>query len=306
MRPLPERSCWRGILFAVVASALVTGCVESWRPSMESVREVTTPAPIDLTLYLPAVTPARRTFLRRDLRFPDEPAVSYARRLEPHRQREGVFVDLEAADLSSYIAKPGKAEPVRYFDWPNSDKGRSLGLLLEFDPPLVALPATVRPDRKAQFRSDVRVFDRWGHPLRTGTVTRAVRVEGHENVVADGALIESCLRLALDTRIRLRWGPWLNVRETLWLRRGIGEVKRVRRIEVLAFLLYFREAHAFELAADQSAAVRGRDYRPRQTAAYGRMAIFLDRFLPRLRVGGVVIEFARPDTGPAADRATDP
>ena len=79
---------------------------------MESVREVATPAPIDLTLYLPAVTPARRTFLRRDLRFPDEPAVSYARRLEPHRQREGVFVDLEAADLSSYIAKP-----VSFRDW---------------------------------------------------------------------------------------------------------------------------------------------------------------------------------------------
>ena len=289
-----------------MALALVTGCVGPWRPSVESVREVPTPAPIDLTPYLPAVTPARRAFVRRDLRFPDESATPYTRRLEPHRQREGIFVDLEVADLSSCIAKPGKAEPARYFDWPASGKGRSLGLLLEFDPPLVNLPATVRPDRRAEFRSDLRVFDRWGHPLRTGTVKRTVRVEGYEDIVVDGALIETCLRLALDTRIRLRWGPWLSVKETLWLARGIGEVKRVRRIDVLTFLLYFREAHAFESAAEQNAVTGKPSYRLLRAPAWRRMTIFLDRFLPRLRVGGAVIEFAKPGMGLAVDRAADP
>ena len=96
------------------------------------------------------------------------------------------------------------------------------------------------------------------------------------------------------------------MKETLWLARGIGEVKRVRRIEVLAFLLYFREAYAFETTAAQNAVTGKPSYRPLRTPAWSRMAIFLDRFLPRLRIGGAVIEFAKPGMDLAVDRAADP
>lgn len=261
---------------------------------MESVREVQSAATFALTEYFPASARYRRAYLRRNLRLPDGSVTPFVRQLDPCGLGDGVFVDRDVDDLAQFIAAPGEAEPVQHLDWPVSDKGRTLGVLMEFDPPLVYLPPTICANEAAVFQAGLRVYDRWGHPLRTGTAKRTIRMEGYETIEADGVVYEVCLRLAAETHIRLRWGPRIDVTEYLWLARGVGEVKRAERIQALAFLFYSDVACAYELVAGQDPTVREEGYRPPRMAAWARVAIFVDRLLPRLRVGGILVEYAGP------------
>ena len=285
---------------------------------MESVRDAQTTITFNLADYASGLTSHRRVYLRSDLRRPEEPVTPYHRLVTTGSQREGVFVGCEIDDLKPYLTRPGEAEPDRYLDWPTSGKDRWLGLFLEFDPPLVYLPESVCSDTELCWECVLRIFNRWGHRLRVGQMKRSIRVEGHEDIVVDGVPYKACLRLVLDMRIRIRWGPWVDVTEYLWLARGVGEVRRVQRIQVWAFLLFFDEAYSYELAAGQekrrvkpatvrkagetrptvaAGQERGRSvvsHHPGPASAWSRMVIFLDRFLPRLRVGGMFIETVTP------------
>ena len=282
------------VLLSVGSLTLGTGCLGAWRPSLESVREVPSVAPIDLAEYLPAV-PFCRSYLRSDLRRTDESASPYERQADTMQRRDGLFADLDLGDLTQYLYQPESEEPARYLTWPAPEASRWLGLFMEFDPPLIYLPATIDAETEVRCRSDVCVFDRWGHRMRTGTVERTVRVEGFEDVLATDVSYRACLRLAIDTQIRVPWSARVDLTEYLWLAPGIGEVKRVERIQVLAVpFFYFDEAYVSELAAEpESVAETVRDH-PTPEPAWARLAILLDRFLPRLRVGGVLVEYAPP------------
>jgi len=290
------------VLLAIVGIFILTeGCSQAWRPSMESVREVPPVAVIDLADYLPEV-PHSRVYLRSDLRHTEEAVTSYERHVERMRRRDGVFSGLELGDLTRYFVQSEDEEPERYFKWPVPQTGRWLGFFMEFDPPLVYMPATVRRDAQTQCRSSIRLFDFWGHRLRPGTVERIVRVEGFESIVADKVSYPECLRLVAETRVRIPWSARVNLTEYLWLARGIGEVRRVERLGVLVFpFVYFHEAFAYELAAEQESAVGATHSRPSRGPAWARLAILLDRFLPRLRVGGVLVEHTQPTPQAAED-----
>jgi hypothetical protein len=272
--------------------ALTAGCVSTWRPALEPRPNPQESAKVELAAYLPQATPGRQVYLRRDPRLRSEPVTWYARQVETTRQLDGVFVDREVGELTAYVAGPGQEEPLRYFDWTLGGEERKVGFFLEFDPPLVYLPPTLPATGATEGRYALRVFDRWGHRLRTGTVKRTVRLEGHEDVAADGVRFEACLRVVADTSIRVNWGPWVEVTEYLWLARGIGEVKRIDVIQALVFPFYFHEAFAYELAAAQDRAEGVAGAPASRPPAWARMVVMLDRFLPRLRVGGAVVEYA--------------
>lgn len=260
---------------------------------MESVREVQSVTTFDLAEYFPASVPYRRAYLRRDLRLTDGAAMPYARYVCRSTRRSGSFVDRETDNLTRYMARSEAKEPELYLDWPSPGEGRRLGLFVEFDPPLPYLPATIRADAMVESLSDVRVFDRWGHPLRSGTVRHTVWVDGYESTVADGVRFEACLRLEIDTRIRLRWGPWVDAKQYLWLASGIGEVRRVERIQVLGFLSYFDETYAYELASGQNVKCSTGGCQP--SPSWARVAILFDRLLFRLRIGGMLVEHAHDE-----------
>ncbi|MFH0982320.1 MAG: hypothetical protein V2A79_12375 [Planctomycetota bacterium] len=285
-------------LSSIAALIVLAGCAETWRPPMAPLRDVPPAAAFDLASYFPAATEHRRVYLRRNLRAPDAPAMIYARQLGGRRQRDGAFADREVGEWTCFVARPGEAEPGRYLDWPASDQDRWLGIFLEFDPPLEYLPMTLPTAAEAECRSALRVFDRWGHRFRTGTAKRTVRMEGHEDVVTDGVRFEACLRLVAETAIRVPWGPRVDVTEYLWLARGMGEVRRIEHIRALAFPLYFDEAYAYELAAGRLPVARQVSDLPPRPLVWARMMVLLDRFLPGLRLGGTVVEYAGP--GPAS------
>ena len=275
------------------AVTLLAGCSGAWRPPMEAVREARPPAAIDMLEYTGQAT-TETLLLRTDLRKPDAPPTPYRQQARSGRHLEGAFFDEKPAPLDECRVEGDQPEPRRYLRWPVSGERRWLGLLMEFTPPLIYLPQTIHPENPAESESAIKVFDRWGHTLYRGTIRRTVRMEGYEDVTADGAVYQACLRLAAETRIRLDWGPRVNVTEYFWLARGQGEVKRVRHTLALALLFFIDEAYSYERAAEQP---RGPDpdTAPLQPAlAWSRVALLLDPFLPRVGVGGMVVEFSAP------------
>ncbi|MCP4589817.1 MAG: hypothetical protein GY842_03655 [bacterium] len=258
---------------------------------MTAVGDVPAQTIFHLTEYSSQPGTVEASYQRRELRTQDESPTLYRRRFGEQGHTEGAFVGRKIGRLGQYIAAQGEKEPAQYLPWPVSGEERWLGLLLEFDPPLVILPSTIRPGERFECRSTIRASDRWGHPLPSGTIQRTVRVEGFEAVAPGERMPTVCLRLVTETQLRFGWLVRANVTEYVWLGRGIGEVKVVRRIQMLAFLLYFDEAYVYELADPVRSSTPLDASAPALPASWTRVALLLDRFLPGLRIGGAVIEY---------------
>jgi len=305
---------------------VTTGCARAWRPSPVEFVAPQADAVLNLADYLPK-TATDRVYLRRNLGEPDEPPRPYPRRSAPGAASEGLLAgrcgakappaSSDAAASSGSVARflgdSDDARTRRGELWPMDAGKTSAACFLEFDPPLVDLPERISADLPFAQRCRLRCYDRDAKLWREGTATRRVFFESLESVTTSSQTYADCARLRIDTHIRLRWGPRVNVTTYSWLAPGFGEVRRVEEISGLALLILFDEVYEYELieavreaaltSATRPAGPTTRpqrpkppsvqpDFAPYQPAAWSRCAIFLDRSLPHPRLGGLVAELA--------------
>jgi hypothetical protein len=102
----------------------------------------------------------------------------------------------------------------------------------------------------------------------------------------------------------------VSLRETVWFASGVGPVRRIERIKGAALLIFrFNSIHEYELlneavtqsSTDRSIPVAARNSIDREavgaarelTGRWARLAICLDRGVPRPRIGGLAVEWSR-------------
>ncbi|MHC4063700.1 MAG: hypothetical protein ACYSUI_04270 [Planctomycetota bacterium] len=281
-----------------VLLAAAGGCgPAAWRPALERVRPGAPNTAIDLTPHLQPSIEGSAVYARWSLSDQDEPPQLYERRPGAGTLTEGAMAAKRITTVAEYLEPTAKARYRRGALWPEDPKRSGAAFFLEFDPPLVYLPASIDVDTTFQQRGRMRYHNRDAAGLREGTVSREVTFEGFETVHAGGIEYPDCARLRIECRYRLRWGPRVNTTEYVWLARGIGEVSRVERVSGLAWLVYFTEAYAYELIEPPLLQPSSTGESQPQVQAWSRCAVFLDRVLPHPRLGGLAVELA-PSTAP--------
>lgn len=230
-------------------------------------------------------------------------------------------MDVRQRPLAAYLVSSGARENRANFVWPAGSSQLARGFFLELDPPLTEWPATMTAGEPARFQSALRAYDGSGTFFANGSATRHVTLEGREDVYIGGVRYSQCLRLQGVTDIRLGW--WLNVQlhEHAWFADEVGLVQRTERLRGVALLVVpFRANYKYEIASAapgnreldlrrqgaQSTVTTGsdnnsglspasREARRKETETarrWSRLAIQLDRMLPRPRVGGLIVEWA--------------
>jgi len=152
-------------------------------------------------------------------------------------------------------------------------------------------PAEVHADTPVVWQTKLSLYDRLGVPFAQGSAARRVWWEGNETIEGNGASYVDCARLRAETDLYFGWWASFRLRETVWLAQGVGIVRRVERLSGRALLLFrFDSEHEYVLQAHEIEASRAEaSSSPRRWA---RLAIYLDRSLPRPRVGGLAVEWA--------------
>ncbi len=274
------------------------GCAPVWRPSMERVQPAVAQTAIDLTAYVRRAGRVPRTYLRHNLGDPQEPPVRYARRSQDGMLTEGLLADKRVTTVAAYLQHTPGARHRRGSLWPEDPDNKGAAFFLEFDPPLIRLPASIDADGGVSQVCRLRYYNRDAVEVRGGTVTREITFEGFETVEAGGIEYPGCPRLRIDTRFRIHWGPLVDTSEYVWLAPGVGEVRRVERLSGLAWLAYFTGLHVYELideplvTAAAAPSVRSAAAALPPVEAWSRCAVYLDQVLPHPRLGGLAVELA--------------
>jgi len=270
---------------------------------MDAVQPAAAHAVIDLTRYLARPGDATRVFLRQNPGDSAEAPVRYERRAPNGTFTEGLMAEREVDSVAALLEPTLRARQRRGSLWPEDPNGEGAAFFLEFDPPLIRLPASIDANGGVAQRCELRVFNRDAVEGRGGTVSREIAFEGFEVVEAGGHEYADCVRLKIDTRFRIRWGPQVSATEYVWLAPHVGEVRRVERFSGLAWFVYFTGLQVYDLV-DGPAPVTPETQPVRLAAAgalpiqaWSRCAVYLDRVLPRPRVGGLAVELAPPDQG---------
>jgi hypothetical protein len=279
-------------------AGLSGGCLPAWRPPMDRVQPAVARTAIDLTRFARPGGRLPRVYLRRDLSDADAPPVRYERRPQNGMLTEGLLADKRVTTVAAYLQHTPDARQRRGVLWPEDPDKKGAAFFLEFDPPLLRLPASIDVDGGVSQHCRLRYYNRDAVEVRGGTVTRRIVFEGFESVEAGGIEYPACPRLRIDTRYRIHWGPRVDTSEYVWLAPGIGEVRRVERLSGLAWLAYFTGLHVYELieqplvapAAASSASLSAAG--PQPIEAWSRCAVYLDRVLPHPRLGGLAVELA--------------
>lgn len=279
----------------------VGGCLPAWRPPMDRVEPAAAHALIDLTRYVGPSGPVPRAYLRRNPVDPDEPPTRYERRAQKGALTEGLLADRGVDTVAAYLEPTPGARYRRGTLWPEDPNKEGAGFFLEFDPALIRLPASIDAKGGISQQCRLRYYNRDAVEVRGGTARRNITFEGFETVQAGGIEYPACARLRIDTSYRIHWGPWVDTNEYIWLAPGIGEVLRVERFSGLAWFVYFTGLHNYELidgpatSPPQTQPARLAYGSPLLLQAWSRCAVFLDRLLPRPRLGGLAVEFAPAD-----------
>ncbi len=269
---------------------LLGGCSSNWRPPLHAVQLVPNNAVIDLTRYAPSGLPAARTYRRTNVRSgADTPGV-YERVYHAGVRTEGVLADREVAEVSGYLGPDAPLAVDRWKLWPEGAESSGAAFLLEFDPPLTCLPASIEAGHPTSQRVALRYFNRDGRNTRRGWVERACELEGYQAVEAGGVRFDHCARLKIDTKLRIHRGPRVDVTEYVWLAPGVGEVRRTEKVQGWTLLLYFDELHNYELLTAGAQGAPGDNTARRVGEAWSCCAVFLDRLLPHPRLGGLIAE----------------
>jgi hypothetical protein len=269
---------------------------------MEAVQPAEAHRTLDLRRYSPVGSSTVQAYQRRagarDSGAPD----TYERRYRGFIRAEGTMATNPVWSLADFLGPDAPRAGERWKLWPVNPESKGAAFFLEFNPPLVYLPASITPNGAVSQEVTLRYYNRDGILRRTGTVERAITLEGFENVGTDGMHFANCARLKVDTRIRVKWGPRVDLTEYLWLAPGIGEVRRVQRFSGFAYLVYFSQVQSFELASSttgQQDAGAGTTF---PGEVWTRCAVYLDRLPPHPRLGGLVVELATD----SADRPSTP
>ena len=158
------------------------------------------------------------------------------------------------------------------------------------------LPGWIDAERAFAEIVQLCCYNRDGHLVRRGTVTRKIQFEGFEDVEGDGVLYADCPRLRITTRIRVRWGPRVDLTEYVWLADGVGEVRRTERIQGFVFLTLFGGVYTYELMNTPHTVVRASGAASAAPRRWSRCAVFLESVFPNPLLGGLIIEYAVPPT----------
>ena len=289
-----------------VWTGLAGGCLPRWQPSLDRVQPAVPHTAIDLTRYLGPAGGPPRVYLRRDPVNPQEPPTPYERRPLNGALTEGLLADRQVDRVAAYLEPTPRARQRRGTLWPEDPDHKSAAFFLEFEPPLVRLPASIDANGGLSQRCRLRYYNRDAVEGRGGTVARDIVFEGFETVQVGGGEYPACVRLRINTRYRIHWGPWLDSTEYLWLAPDVGEVLRVELFSGLALFAYFTGLHVYELTdgtPPETQPTRLVHAAPPPVEAWARCAVFLDRVLPHPRLGGLAVELAPAQDGSALTTA---
>ncbi|MDO8632645.1 MAG: hypothetical protein Q7R41_19350 [Phycisphaerales bacterium] len=265
---------------------------------------------VDLTPYLATPIPATRTYLQVNPDDPGEPSRRYEQRYVSAGRVGGSLIGRFDWPLTPYFDRDSNRPNRPRVAWPTGEGRAVEAFLIEFDPPIAEWPATIRPGEAVEAVTRMRVFDRWGIPFAEGSARRWVRLGEIEDVVSGEVTFTDCVRLESDTDLWFGWWAFVSLRETVWFARGGGLVRRVERIKGNALLIFrFNSTHEYELlneavaqpSTDRSVPVAvpiGVDTEAVGAARelpghWARLAICLDRGVPRPRIGGLAVEWSR-------------
>ncbi|MCP4250783.1 MAG: hypothetical protein GY778_27410 [bacterium] len=275
-------------------AVLATGCNGSWRPSLEAVVPPEKHPTFDLRPYLAAIVDQPMIYERQSLSHPDDPPSLFRRQPQATALTLGSLAGRPVHPVTDYLEPTDRARCRRGSLWPEDPDNRGAAFFLEFDPPLTQIPGTIALVDGYNQRSRLRCYNRDAELIREGTVTRSVVFEGLESVANGNVVYPACARLRAVTKYRLPWGPRVNTTEYLWLAPGVGEVRRIERISGLAWLAYFQDVQQYELVDPRPVASMPASHALDEPPAWSRCAVFLDRLPPHPRLGGAVIDLARP------------
>jgi hypothetical protein len=254
-------------------------------------------ASFDLTPYFPAAVRAERTYVRTNPARREGPPFLFVQTEDEHGRAGGSLTGRLEWPLSRYLDPHSDRSDRPIVKWPSPPRKGSEAFFVEFDPPIAEWPAGLRAGGPVEWRAKMTAYDRYGVPFAQGSAARRVWWEGSETIEANGASFADCVRLRAETDLYLGWWASFRLRETVWLGERVGVVRRVERLSGRALLLLrFDSSHQYVLQgaeADLSSA----EASPALPRRWARLAIHLDRSLPRPRVGGLAVEWARESDG---------
>lgn len=248
---------------------------------------------VELSAYLPRVERAERRYARTNPSRRNESPVPYVQSEDERGRVEGSLVGRVEWPLSKYLDRHSDRPERPRMKWPSPTRQGSEAFFVEFDPPVVEWPEGVQAGVPVEWQVEMSAYDRRGVPFAQGSATRRVVWEGHDTVEIDKVTYPDCLRLRVETSLSFGWWASMRLRETVWLARHIGVVRRIEGLSGYA-LLFFRFDSTYEYAlrtheADASSEKTATEPRRR----WARLAIYLDRSVPRPRVGGLAVEWAK-------------
>ncbi len=298
---------------ALVLLAVITGCAKPWRPPTDAVRRENLPPVFYLRDYAPD-QPGWQWVYERSHN--NGATGRYVRRFADQVYATGALVGKAFQPLSAYLQptdeqvpeaasteQPGDTKPPKRERAPLRGE---LAAIIVFDPPLPPLPLYIRGDEPVTVTARLTCHDEWGRHLYDGDVRRTVLLEGLEDIRAGETDYADCLRLRITTRLRLYWGPTMDLVQYIWLARRIGEVRRVERVTAWVLFLPYSATERFSLVKYERP--EGSPTPPRQPHTgfrrWASLAIELAEALPSPRIGGMRIELT--DRGEFLGAADDP
>ncbi len=244
----------------------------------------------DLAAFLPRVERARRTYSRTNPTRRDESPAEYVESEDASGRVEGSLAGRVERPLSQYLDPHSKGGHRPRLKWPSPPRKGTEALFAEFDPPVVEWPLSVREGAPAAWQARITMYDRDGVPFVYGSASRRVWLEGRETVETGGTSYADCVRLRAETDLHFGWWASFRLRETVWLAKDIGVVRRLERLGGRALLVFrFESTHEYALREHE---IEASNPDVASTHRWARLAIYLDRSAPRPRVGGLAVEWA--------------
>jgi hypothetical protein len=245
----------------------------------------------------------RRTYRVTSSTHPQPGPFTWASSTLANRRREGALADAEVPSLHAYL-RHADTDDKPAFHWPDTQQGAA-GVFITFDPPLVQFPLQMSGGSTLRFDSSVRVFGGVsGKRLADGTARRTVTCDGYESIEIDGLPYRDCVRLCIDTQVRIPWLARVRTTEYIWLAAGKGAVRRLQRLEGRVVFTRFTDVWEYVLIDCAPAEVEDTARTPLlkvgpdgvfAAETWSCAALYLSPFLPRPRLAGAIIEFGRSD-----------
>lgn len=290
------RSCsWVAGVIGMLA--LAGGCFRPVLPELELERPAPPATTFELEPYLRATRYGEWVYRRTELGTADDAsATRYVRRVTADRLSEGILSGRTLPPLSDYIQGGAGDQTTTRPAEPPPLSQREAPQLFELAEPMTPIPVELTADHPIATTTELRYYDRRGRLKTTGTLTRRVQLEGTQEVETPAGHFKDCLRLRLDLRIELPFGPTIDWNSYFWLSREAGEVRRIEEFSGTFWIFGFGSAHEYQLVSY----TRGEPPAEPGVVApkWARGLITIDRPIPRPRVSGVMIDFAQSRPAP--------